>query len=91
MWSQLKFSGSFNDLNSNRKKMATFPILCLNSISKMNLFLFHFFTSLPGCGHCKAMKPAYTEAAQTMKEQQVQLVKGWFYHEDVSKVEFWLW
>ena len=56
--------------------MATFQILCLNSISKMNLFLFHFFTSLPGCGHCKAMKPAYTEAAQTMKEQQVQLVKG---------------
>ena len=24
-----------------------------------------------GCGHCKAMKPEYTDAAKTMKEEEV--------------------
>lgn len=26
---------------------------------------------LSGCGHCKAMKPEYTDAAKTMKEEEV--------------------
>ena len=27
-----------------------------------------------GCGHCKAMKPAYGEAASLMKSKQVKLL-----------------
>ena len=29
---------------------------------------------LSGCGHCKAMKPEYTDAAKTMKEEEVHSV-----------------
>ena len=30
--------------------------------------LLYFFK---GCGHCKAMKPEYVDAAQTMKDEEV--------------------
>lgn len=40
---------------------------------------------LVGCGHCKAMKPEYTDAAKTMKDEEVSAV----FDVDVSVVLFW--
>jgi len=32
-----------------------------------------------GCGHCKAMKPEYTDAAKTMKDEEVSPVNSLCY------------
>jgi thiol-disulfide isomerase/thioredoxin len=40
--------------------------------------MFFLFFSV-GCGHCKAMKPAYMEAADEMKALKVWTISGLVY------------
>lgn len=42
-------------------------------VSSHDLVLAEFFA--PWCGHCKSLAPEYEEAATTLKEKNIQLVK----------------
>ena len=48
-----------------------------NVISKDSPMIFTFnwsiFIHISGCGHCKAMKPAYMEAAQELRDKNVRI------------------
>lgn len=60
----------FNQVSFSRKficNIGIYIVLLEPAVSFIHVFL--YFSK--GCGHCKAMKPEYVDAAQTMKDEEV--------------------
>lgn len=58
-------------LNTNNKIEAYVVSGCITMRLDIYSLIWSIFIHISGCGHCKAMKPAYMEAAQELHNKNV--------------------